>query len=254
MMNPVVVRNIKIGEGIPKICVPIVGVTKGEIIEEAKIVAETSADLAEWRADWYEDVFDFNKVQDALKEIRNILGSIPILFTFRTTKEGGEKVIDTEMYIALNKMVVQTGNANLVDVELFSGEDVVKEIIDCAHEKGIKVIVSNHDFQKTPSAEEIITRLKTMQDLDADILKIAVMPQTKEDVKILLEATKEMSSKYAKKPIATMSMSELGVRSRIEGEIYGSAITFGAAKKASAPGQMPVEELKKKLLEVHDSI
>ena len=35
-MNPVIVRNVKIGEGVPKICVPIVGVTKEEIINEAK--------------------------------------------------------------------------------------------------------------------------------------------------------------------------------------------------------------------------
>ena len=38
-MNPVVVRNVKIGEGIPKICVPIVGITREEILESGKISA-----------------------------------------------------------------------------------------------------------------------------------------------------------------------------------------------------------------------
>lgn len=56
-MNPVVVRNIKIGEGIPKICVPIVGVTKEEIIKEAKTFDAIPVDVVEWRVDWFEHVF-----------------------------------------------------------------------------------------------------------------------------------------------------------------------------------------------------
>lgn len=250
-MNPVIVRNVKIGEGLPKICVPIVGVTRKEIAEEAKMVAHAFADLAEWRMDWYENVFDFDKVKDTLKEIRKILGNMPILVTFRTAKEGGEKAIDTERYIALYKAVAETGDADLIDVELFSGEEVVKELIESAHMRHVKVVASNHDFQKTPSGEEIVDRLRTMQSLGADILKIAVMPQKEADVQSLLDATKEMSSIYAKKPVVTMSMSKLGAVSRITGEIYGSAITFGAVKKTSAPGQMPVDELRTLLEKVH---
>ncbi len=252
-MNPVIIRNVTIGEGIPKICVPIVGVSREEIVEEAKLITETEADLAEWRADWYEDVFDFDKVTGVLNELREILCDMPILFTFRTAKEGGEKSIETEVYRALNQAVIMSGNADLVDVELFVGDEVISTLTQFAHEKGVKVIASNHDFEKTPPKEEIIKRLQKMQSLEADILKIAVMPQRKEDVQTLLSATREMSSKYAKKPIVTMSMGELGVVSRIEGEIYGSSITFGTAKKASAPGQIPVEELKKLMKKVHES-
>ena len=69
-MNPVVVRNVKIGEGIPKICVPIVGVTKEEIIQEAKSFETIPVDVAEWRADWFEDVFDMEKVREVLMELR----------------------------------------------------------------------------------------------------------------------------------------------------------------------------------------
>ena len=62
-MNPVVVRNVKIGEGIPKICVPIVGVTREEILAAGARIREIGADVAEWRADWYEDVFHLEKTR-----------------------------------------------------------------------------------------------------------------------------------------------------------------------------------------------
>lgn len=250
-MNPVVIRDVKIGEGMPKICVPIVGVTKEEIINEAKNIKTISADLVEWRADWFDGVWNFSEVKDVLKCLREELGNMPLLFTFRTAKEGGEKAIDDVAYAELNKKVAETEIADLIDVEIFSTEEVVKEIIACAHKCNVKIIASNHDFQKTPSEDEIIVRLKKMQDLDADILKIAVMPNTSRDVVTLLSATEKMVSDYADRPVVTMSMSGKGVISRIAGEVFGSAITFGAAKKASAPGQIAVEELKNVLNIVH---
>ena len=62
------------------------------------------------------------------------------------------------------------------------------------------------------------------------------------DVQQLLDATQEMSGKYADRPIITMSMGA-GVVSRLCGEYFGSAMTFGAVGQVSAPGQIPVEEL-----------
>lgn len=252
-MNPVIVKNVKIGEGIPKICVPIVGMTKEAIIEEAKNIATLPADLVEWRADWYEDVFSVEDVRSVLKTLREILQDKPILFTFRTAREGGERAIDDATYIALNKAAVESGEADLLDVELFSGETVVEEILNAAHQKNVKVIASNHDFEKTPSKEEIISRLQKMQEMGADILKIAVMPQSAKDVITLLSATEEMSTNYAEKPIVTMSMSEKGLISRIAGETFGSAITFGAAKKASAPGQISAATLSEMINILHHS-
>lgn len=250
-MNPVIVRDVKIGEGIPKICVPIVGVTMGEIIEEAKAAAALPIDIVEWRADWYEDVFKYEKVKEVLGELRKELGENPILFTFRTAKEGGEKSIDEAEYIQLNKVAAESGCVDLIDVELFSGEAVVEEMISYAHQNQVRVIASNHDFQKTPSQEEIVKRLQKMQELGADILKIAVMPQSKKDVITLLAATDEMVTNYAKQPVVTMSMSGMGTISRVAGEVFGSALTFGTVKKASAPGQIPVDELKKVLEVLH---
>lgn len=253
-MNPVVVRNVKIGEGIPKICVPIVGVTKEEIINEAKTFESIPVDVVEWRVDWFEHVFEIEKVKEVLVELRAALKDTPLLFTFRTSKEGGEKAIEPEAYAALNKAVAETGNVDLVDVEAFTGDEVVKDIIEAVHKAGVKVVASNHDFDKTPDQADIVGRLCRMQELGADIPKIAVMPQSKKDVITLLAATEEMTREHADRPIITMSMAGTGVISRLCGEVFGSALTFGAAKKASAPGQMGVHDLETVLNLLHKSL
>ena len=66
---------------------------------------------------------------------------------------------------------------------------------------------------------------------------------SEKDVLTLLAATEEMTTNYADRPIITMSMAGTGVISRLCGEVFGSSMTFGAAKKASAPGQMGVNDL-----------
>ena len=48
---------------------------------------------------------------------------------------------------------------------------------------------------------------------------------------------------YPDEPIITMSMGKLGIVSRICGSVFGNAMTFGAAKQASAPGQIEVTKL-----------
>ena len=253
-MNTVKVRNIEIGAGIPKICVPIVGVTREEILAAAENIKSTKADVVEWRVDWYENIFDFTKTEATMQALREVLGEMPILFTFRTSKEGGEKAIETEAYVELNQNAAKTGLVDLVDVEAFTGDDVVKAVVQIAHENGVKVIASNHDFHKTPAKEEIVSRLRKMQELGADIPKIAVMPQNKKDVLTLLAATEEMVSEYADRPIITMSMSGTGVISRLCGEVFGSALTFGAVGKVSAPGQMRIEDLTTVLGLLHKSL
>lgn len=238
----------------PKICVPIVCSRAAEIIEEGRSFQELPVDVAEWRADWFEDAHQTEKVLATAKELRRALGEIPLLFTFRTSREGGEKDIEAAAYAELTIAVARSGYVDMVDVELFAGEETVSRIIETAHQAGVKVVASNHDFEQTPGKEEIVARLRKMQTLGADIPKIAVMPRTKKDVLTLLSATVEMSEEYADRPIITMSMSGKGVVSRLAGEVFGSALTFGAARKASAPGQIGVTQLNQVLKIMHASV
>lgn len=253
-MRTVKVRNVVLGEGRPKICVPIVGENREEIIEQAERFAQIPADIAEWRADWFAHIFDWEETKQVLRELRAVLKEIPLLFTFRTFKEGGEREAAPEVYAELTKAAAATGYVDMIDVELSAGEEIVCSVIAEAHRHGVKAVVSNHDFQKTPDKREIVARLCKMQELGADLPKIAVMPQSKKDVLTLLAATEEMHTDYADRPIITMSMSGTGLISRLCGEIFGSALTFGAAGKTSAPGQAAVEELDCMLDFIHKNL
>lgn len=250
-VNPVLVRNIEIGSGMPKVCVPIVEKTREDILSTAKAICSTEADLVEWRADWYEDVSAFSEVIKTADMLRSILGETPLLFTFRSAREGGEKELSLESYATLLESVAKTGFVDLIDVEVFSGDDAVKNIIQTAHAHGVKVIASNHDFEGTPAREELVARLCKMQDLGADILKIAVMPQSRSDVLTLLSVTEEMSSLHTSRPVITMSMGRTGTLSRLCGEVFGSAVTFASFGKVSAPGQIAIEDLKAGLRLLH---
>lgn len=253
-MKTVKIRNLEIGTGAPKVIVPIVGKNRAEILSKGNELASIPLHVVEWRADFYEDVFQIPEVLETLKQLRAVLGDIPILFTFRTKKEGGEKEISPADYTALNQAVAESGDADAVDVEIFSGDEVVAENIANIHNAGKIVVGSNHDFHRTPTQADLIYRLRKMQDMGADIPKIAVMPQSKEDVLTLLSATNEMTRYYADRPIITMSMSSTGVISRLCGEVFGSSMTFGAVGQVSAPGQIPVEQLNAATEIIHNAI
>lgn len=243
-MASVKVRNLEIGTELPKICVPIVDKTEEEILESARKITETKADLVEWRVDWFEEIFDFKRIQEVLGKLREILNERPILFTCRTAKEGGQISLTKEQYIILNRYAIESGYADLVDVEVFGYPDAGNELVDLAHKKSVLIVGSNHDFQATPSKDEMIRRLVYMQQMGVDIPKIAVMPQNKQDVLMLLLATEEMVREHGSTPVVTMSMGPQGVVSRIAGKVFGSAMTFGTVGKASAPGQLAVEDLR----------
>ena len=253
MTDFVQVRDIKIGNGIPKICVPIVGQTADEIFAAARSFHSISPDVVEWRADWFEGVLDFAQTEHVLTHLRAILGNTPLLFTFRSRREGGNLAIEPDAYVQLNQLVIGTGLADLVDVEIFTGDTYASAIIQAAHGTDVKVIGSYHDFHKTPEKDEIITRLKKMWELGADIPKIAVMPQSKKDVLTLLAATEELTAE-THRPIITMSMSQTGMISRLSGEIFGSALTFGAVGQTSAPGQICAADLREILTLIHKNL
>lgn len=197
--------------------------------------------------DFFEETEDAGWLEKALKMIREQLQDMPLLFTFRTKEEGGEKSISLEDYQKLCLDAADTGMADLVDVELNRGEELLRTIAEKLQEKGVKVVGSFHDFKKTPEKEEIIRILTVMQELGVDITKAAVMPQRERDVLTLLEASLSMKEQWADRPFITMSMSRMGSISRLAGSLTGSSLTFATAGRASAPGQMDAEALERVL-------
>ena len=250
-MQTVQIKNVTLGEGAPKIIVSLMAKDIAAVKSEALAYRSADFDILEWRGDHFTAIADTAAALDALRELRAVFPDKPILFTFRSKKEGGEQEIAPEAYIALNIAMAESGLVDAIDLELFTGDALVSQTIARAHAKGAKVIMSNHDFHKTPAKEEIVKRLTKMQELGADVPKIALMPESKADVLTVLAATLEVSEKIADRPIITMSMSKTGVISRLAGEVFGSAATFGAVQKASAPGQISVTDLRTVLSIIH---
>ena len=240
------IKNLEIGAGKTKICVPVIGRTDEEILSQAMELKYSVADIIEWRVDFFDDVMDCDKVLKMTDKIVDVLGDKPVLFTFRSKKEGGEKCIDTVNYKKLLKTVIRHNKVGAVDVEAFMEEGLLEEISKAAADYDVKIIASNHDFDGTPEKDEIVRRLMAMKEMGAHICKIAVMPKNPQDVLTLLTATTEVKNKDRDMTIITMSMGQLGVISRVSGKIFGSAMTFGARTKeqASAPGQLMMNELK----------
>lgn len=240
------IRDITIGKGKPKICVPLCGDDFQEVCSEINELSHITYDLVEWRIDFYQQ----DKILQDVYKIREKLGNTPLLLTFRTLTEGGNRAISEKEYCDLYKQLLDTDCVDLIDVEAYREKNCVTQLIEYAHKNGKSVILSYHDFEKTPSCEEIVQRLSFMHGLQGDICKIAVMPNTLKDVLILLDATR-IASESLSCPLVTMSMSKLGLISRLAGEVFGSCITFGCSKNASAPGQIESVELNEVLKVIH---
>ncbi len=244
-MRTVNIRNIVIGTGRPKIIVPIAAKTSAEALAAARRLADEDAlDLIEFRVDFLDIALDKARVAQLTTEVADIASGKPILVTFRTQAGGGATALDDAGYADFYSAVLTRGRADLIDVELMRDEGAVRGLVAAAHRAGVAVVMSNHDFASTAPTEELVARMRRMQELDADILKIATMPLDAGDVLKLLSATWLMHSQYADRPLITMAMASKGVLSRLSGELFGSAATFGMVGQASAPGQLALPDLR----------
>ena len=240
-MESLKIRNMELGAGRPKICVPLTGSDQEQLQAEAEAAMKKSIDLVEWRGDCFCRVHDLTEMEQTAKNLRQQMGDCPILFTCRT--EDGRFSISIRDYIELNKRMIATGCIDLVDVELFMGDMVCRELVEYAHAHHVAVVISNHEFEQTPDVDVMVRRLQSMRYLGADVPKIAVMPKNNRDVLKLLQATDTFNQWFGDCPIITMSMGKMGVISRLCGETFGSALTFATVGKASAPGQISVDEV-----------
>lgn len=233
------VRNVVLGSGKVKICVPVMPKDTDSLESEIKGLNGLYFDVIEWRVDFYDELMQACK--DAEK-VRGYLKDTPILVTLRTDAEGGNKKVTNEEYVSFYESMINTGMIDLIDVEVMQDKTAVQRIVSYAHAHDVKVIMSNHDFHATPDQKEIVRRLQYMDTMQGDICKIACMPTCAEDVLTLLSAT-HAAAKMTEKPLITMAMGKLGVVSRLSGETFGSCLSFGCAEKASAPGQINANDL-----------
>lgn len=251
MSKYIKIKNLEIGRGRPKTCAIVMGQTEQEILSLGLKANSIECDMIEFRADDFLKILDFGAAKTVLGKLRKACTK-PIIFTFRRKAEGGKTDVDDEYYKKLIMTVAENGYAEMVDVEASAAMND-PEFVNDLKLKGAYVIISKHDFLRTPPLEEIIQDFFEIQSLGADIVKVSYMPSCKGDVLTLISAAENMSSSFSVCPIIAISMGHLGTISRILGEFIGSAITFAAINKISAPGQLPIEGLTTMLNTLHDN-
>ncbi len=247
-MLAVTVKNICIGTGMPKICVPVTGTDEQQILAQLDALQKTPADLAEWRADYCRDIHDPEKTVRLLRQIQERTPDLPVLFTARTEAEGGLFRLPPERYAQNLEQVICSSAADMIDIELSSPASA--HLLSLAQAHHVKTVISFHDFRKTPAEDRLLELFSQMEQTGADILKIAVMPHNESDAETMIRAVQKMHGK-TDRPLIGISMGEYGIRTRTECERIGSAITFASAGQASAPGQMDVFRLHEILRELH---
>jgi 3-dehydroquinate dehydratase I len=245
MQPQAIIRNGKPlgGARFPAICAPLVGRSREALLAEAAVVAAKKPDLIEWRADFFEGLVDASAVAELAGQVKQAGHGIPILFTCRWSREGGEKIaLSQAEVVGLHRAVCESGQVDLIDFEMSNEPDQVRQIREVSRANAIQLILSFHDFQRTPGVEELKQRFAQAEQLGADVAKVAVMPRDMQDVLVLLTATLQ-SSQTLRIPLASMAMGGLGAVTRLCGGAFGSALSFAVGQSASAPGQMPIEDL-----------
>ncbi len=208
-----------------KIAIPIFQKTTDEVIAVAEDCIRKGADILEFRVDGLENP----NLKDITQTITEI--NFPMIITNRIESEGGSFKGSEDERINILK-----GCADLVeyvDIELRTDDIYIEELKDY----NAKLIVSYHDFKKTPELNEIYYIVEKEKEM-GDIAKVAFMPNNLDDTLKVLA----ILSHY--KDTIAISMSDLGSYTRVMASKFNSPITFAAGRDVTAPGQIDIETMK----------
>lgn len=241
-MKPITIRGRP--AAMPLICAPLVGANPDALLAEAAAAQAARADIVEWRVDYFRQIEDAAAVIDAGRALRRAHPDMPLLFTRRSEREGGQRVAISERQVAqLCAEVCRAGFADLVDFEMSSAAVDMKTVREAARHNGVGLVCSYHDFERTAPLGDLVAHFRRAQELGGDVGKVSVMARTVEDALTLLAATLQ-AAKTLQIALIGVSMGPHGAVSRMVGFAFGSALTFGVATRGSAPGQMPIGELR----------
>ncbi len=238
------IKGVTIGGGNNLICVPIVARDERELSGQAGGIAAERPDMVEWRADFFEGVENPARLKRALDILEQAAGSIPIVFTCRARAEGGVREIGLKDRLDIIDTALSTGVPDIIDFELSSGSGAVRRVVGSVRESKRQTVLSFHDFHKTPPGDFIMDKLYSAQQAGGDMAKVAVMPQSADDVLTLLKSSLDARRGPVEIPIAAVAMGKIGVVTRMAGWLFGSDITFASGGQSSAPGQIPIGRLR----------
>lgn len=235
-------RNVEMGRSFCGICIPIQENTAADTITAGKKALYSRPDLLEIRLDHLEE-HQMGNAPDIFTSLKAQLPYLPLLATYRSTREGGAGKWGSREILSLYKGLILSEGVDLVDLEFSLESEVLKEGIAFFAEKDIPVLLSHHNFMETPSLDYMKELFLQGESMGGQGVKIAVTPQKPEDVARLLTLC-AWAYENLEIPYVGISMGNLGKISRIGAKTFGCFMTFAAEKgRGTAPGQVEAEKL-----------
>jgi len=218
---------IKIGKltlnGTPRVAVGFSDLVSDDIIQD---IEKFGLDVVELRVDQYSS-FDPAYVVKQIQRFKDF----PSIATIRSEQEGGGSNLSDQQRLDLFREVIAYVDA--IDIEL-SSRAILKDVVKIAHNHKKLIMISYHDFDKTPAKDTLENVLNESFTLGADIVKIATLALSRNDVQLLADFTLHNKGKN----IITIAMGSEGTLSRVFFPSLGSLLTYASLGKATAPGQL----------------
>lgn len=238
------IKNIEMYEGLPKVVVSISGTSRQEMESELVHITENrnALDIVEIRGDGFDNMSRSEHLK-LVNELAGELRDIPVIYTYRTSHEGGSGARSYAEYKDLLMDVIAKCDIDIIDMEFITAGKLLPEMMECAGEYEKTVLLSQHDFKGTPKVEEMQKLLYRMHSAGGEILKLAYAPQDDDDVLNMLKIVKTAKEAIGNKVIG-ISMGESGKLTRLTGGEFGSCLTYGYLTKNTAPGQVHAADIK----------
>jgi 3-dehydroquinate dehydratase type I len=214
-----------------RVCVSLPPKTVDECIDLIRKAEAQNADFIEIRLDYLKDYNRINEIASQSKK--------PLIATNKSIKQHGT-FSGTEPERQKTLVEAAKNGFDYIDIDL--GTRNQTKLISNLHKYGAKVIVSFHDFNKTPSLSELNNILNKMIVLNADICKVITTAQSMKDNLVTLNFVSDASKKIK---IVCFAMGEFGKHSRLVSPIYGAYFTFASLdeKRKTASGQLTLQEM-----------
>ncbi|MGI8756373.1 MAG: type I 3-dehydroquinate dehydratase [Acidimicrobiales bacterium] len=210
--------------GLPAVAVSVVDeVADAELVD----LVAGGLDVAEARIDRFTSVIP----ADVTANVARIAALVPVLATIRSRVEGGDWDGSEDERLALFERVAPAVAA--VDIEL-SSSAILPAVIAIARRHDVAMVVSAHDYDRTPSLHELTTTVAQARDAGAEVVKIATLASTPEDLQVLAALTLA----EADSGVIVVAMGPQGPPSRVFLPLLGSALTFASVGPPAVPGQL----------------
>ncbi|MBP9717698.1 type I 3-dehydroquinate dehydratase [Candidatus Gracilibacteria bacterium] len=216
-----------------RICIPL---RPKSFIHALKLLdhAQKKADIVEL---WIDTLSD--------KEVAVLIAKAkrPVLVVCKGKREKGD-FKGSELQRVEKLIAAVMAGARYVDVGLHTADALIKKIKKVCEKRGAELVISHHDWKRTPSLDVLLKIAQQSGKKGADIIKIAAYCTAWSDTVVLYELVKRLREK--KYNVVVVGMGQKSFFARLGCAVLGGEWTYAALdkKSATASGQPTVEEMR----------